>query len=160
MKHQSLACLLLLSSAAGCTSSTVESTSTAAIAHDLTTPQGAILSLEDAYRAKDVEAAIKCKDFEVEARLMMEKINPQLADDEIIAQTAEVLEMGFRAEMRDTPPNFDGVTSTFSDPEPYNGRDDVVKMIETCDLGGSTTVNTMYAAKTDAGWKVVFIPED
>ncbi|NQT14492.1 MAG: hypothetical protein HQ582_17180, partial [Planctomycetes bacterium] len=30
-------------------------------AHDLTTPEGAVLSLYDAYAAGDVEAAVKCK---------------------------------------------------------------------------------------------------
>ncbi|PHR97440.1 MAG: hypothetical protein COA78_27615 [Blastopirellula sp.] len=148
--------LLLLLFSLGCGSSENSST----IAHDLTTPEGAVLTLEDAYRAKDVEAAIRCKDFQVEARLMLEKINPELAEDDLIAQTAEVLELGFRAEMRDSPPNFDGVSSTFSAPQPYNGRDDIVQLTETCSSSGGKTVNTLHAAKTADGWKVVSIPGD
>ena len=56
-----VACLssaCLLTALIGCGSN-----SDSSIAHDLTTPEGAILSLEDAYRAEDIEAAVRCRDF-------------------------------------------------------------------------------------------------
>src|SRR5688500_20135954 len=62
---------------------------------DLSTPEAAVLSLEEAYRARDVNAAVKCKDFRTEAVLMLQKVSPQLASDAaIIGKTTEVLEIG------------------------------------------------------------------
>lgn len=130
-------------------------------AHDFTTPEGAILCLEDAYRAKDVDAAIKCRNFDIEAQLMMEKVNPEFSTDkEILAKTAEVLELAYRAEMSDAFPNFDGVTSTFSQKQPYQDRDDVVSLIETTTYRGRTNSQQLHAAKTEGGWRVVTIPGD
>ena len=47
------------------------------VAKDFTTPEGAILCLEDAYRREDIEAAIAAKDFKTEARLMLQKTGPK-----------------------------------------------------------------------------------
>lgn len=130
--------------------------------HDLSTPESAILSLEDAYRAADMEAALKCKDFDVEAKLMLEKVNTELSDDpELLQQTAEVLKLGFMAEMKEKGfPDFRGITSTFSNQKPYQGRDDIVEITETCNHGnGQTTTNQLTVAKTAAGWKMVMIPD-
>lgn len=35
------------------------------------TPEDALRRLEDAYRAKDLELAVACKDFEREAKIML-----------------------------------------------------------------------------------------
>jgi hypothetical protein len=35
------------------------------------TPQGAVLCLEDAYRSKDIEKIVSCKDFRLEAIYML-----------------------------------------------------------------------------------------
>jgi len=129
---------------------------------DLTTPEGAVLSLEDAYRAKDIDAAVKCKDFRTEAMLMLEKLNPEFAkDEEIIAQTTEVLELGFRAEMKQEGfPDFGGVTSTFQNKKPFRNRSDIVELTETCvDKRGSTTTNQVVLAKTEPGWRMVVVPK-
>jgi hypothetical protein len=40
------------------------------IAHNHETPEGAVLKLEDAYRAIDINAAVECRAFEREAELM------------------------------------------------------------------------------------------
>lgn len=129
---------------------------------DLSTPEAAVLSLEEAYRARDVNAAVKCKDFRTEAVLMLQKVSPELAgDEEIITQTTEVLELGFRAEMKDEGfPDFTGVTSTFKDKKPFRGRSDIVELTETCvDGRGSATTNQLVVAKTEPGWRVVVIAE-
>src|SRR6478735_8084955 len=56
------------------------------VAKDFTTPEGAILCLEDAYRRRDIEAAIAAKDFKTEARLMLQKSGfKEHMDDEMIA---------------------------------------------------------------------------
>jgi hypothetical protein len=129
---------------------------------DLTTPEAAVLSLEEAYRARDISSAVKCKDFRTEAMLMLEKLNPELAkDEEIIVQTTEVLELAFRAEMKQKGfPDFSGVTSTFTNKRAFRDRSDIVEMTETCIRGGSaTTTNQVILAKTETGWRMVVIAD-
>lgn len=132
------------------------------IAHDRTTPEGAILTLEDAYRAGDLNAALACRDFDLEAKFMLEKVGDGAfsEDEEMVSQTSEVLKLGYMAEIGKSFPDFHGVTSEFSDKQPYNGRDDVVQLTETCTSTGGSSVNQMVVAKTDDGWKVLTIPED
>ena len=128
---------------------------------DLTTPEAAVLSLEEAYRARDIAAAVKCKDFRTEAMLMLEKLNPELAkDEEIIVQTTEVLELGFRAEMKQKGfPDFRGVTSTFQNKKPFRNRSDIEEMTETCVRDGGSTTNQVILAKTEPGWRMVVVTE-
>ena len=150
--------VLALSFAAGCGSSGGVMTKPI----DLTTPEAAILSLEEAYRSRDVNAAVKCKDFRTEAILMLQKVSPQLAgDEEIIAKTTEVLELGFRTEMKKKGfPDFRDVTSTFKDKKPFRNRNDIVEVTETCaHKGGSATTNQLVVAKTEPGWRVVAVTE-
>jgi hypothetical protein len=130
------------------------------IAHDFTTPEGAILCLEDAYRARDLEAAVACKDFTVEAKLMLNKLQQDFSEDqEILTKTAEVLELGFRSEMTKSGfPDFNGIVSTFSERKPYQGRDDLVEVMETCrHATGESTRNRLVVAKTAGGWKVISV---
>lgn len=128
---------------------------------DFTTPEGAILSLEDAYRAQDVEAAVRCKDFQVEATLMLKKLDQDFSGDpEILAKTAEVLELGFRAELKRGFPDFRDVVSTFPEKQPYEGRDDILLVTEQCRRGdGTPTMNNLVVAKTSDGWKVISVPD-
>ena len=153
MQHRfTLAAVCLLAVLVGC----------GTIAHDHTTPEGAILCLEDAYRAKDVEAAVRCKDFHVEAKLMLESLKKDFSNDpEILAKTAEVLELGFRSELTNSGfPDFRNLTSTFSNKEPYQGRDDVVRITEHCrHASGTTTTSQLTVAKTADGWKVVSVAD-
>ena len=132
------------------------------IAHDLTTPEGAVLCLEDAYRARDIEAAVRCKDFTIEATLMLEKLQQDFSrDQEILAKTAEVLELGFRSEMEQSGfPDFEGIESSFSGKQSYQGRDDMVTLTETCrHSSGAATSNQLVVAKTADGWKVISVVE-
>ena len=68
-------------------------------ATDFTTPEGAILMLEDAYRKKDLQAAVDAKDFVAESRVMLSTLEtPFDKDEEIVEKSAEVLELAFRTE--------------------------------------------------------------
>ena len=67
---------------------------------DLSTPERAVKSLEDAWRAKDIEKAIRCKDFRGEAEQMLRDKPAAVRTEDIIAQTAQVLELGYRAEIK------------------------------------------------------------
>jgi hypothetical protein len=125
---------------------------------DLSTPEKAILSLEDAYRAKDIEAAVRCKDFQVEANLMLEGLpNLKARDDDgkIAAKTASILELAYRKEMKDKGfPDFAGVTSRFPKVEPY--RDGIVVVTEECTYpDGTKSQQRLLVAKVKDGWRVL-----
>jgi len=127
-----------------------------AIVHDFSTPQGAILCLEDAYRAKDIEAAVRCKDFQMEARAMSEKIgaSKEVMDDGVIKQLAEVLELGYRGELKQKGfPDFNGVTCTF--PSTEQKGDGLVVVTEECTYGGQTSRQKLLVGKTANGWRVL-----
>ncbi|MHC4890780.1 MAG: hypothetical protein ACYTEO_15100 [Planctomycetota bacterium] len=79
------------------------------------TPEGAILLLEDAYNRKDLEAAIKLKDFNAEARYMLKDAFKDMAmNEDIVQKPAETLELAYRNEMASTGmPDFTNLQSTF-----------------------------------------------
>jgi hypothetical protein len=125
------------------------------VAKDFTTPEGAILCLEDAYRRHDIEAAIAAKDFKTEARLML--INTGFKDhidDEMISKTAEALVVTFRAYTTAQWPGFDGLEPFFTKREPY--ADKIVVVTEVCrfpDHGFST--QRLLVSETTNGWRVL-----
>lgn len=144
---------------AGCGSGTENG----GVAHDFTTPEGAILCLEDAYRAEDIEAAVRCKDFRVEARLMLATLQADFSgDEEILTRTAEVLELAFRQEIQTEGfPDFDGVQSTFPAKTPYEGHDDIVIVTEVCTLPGrGKRSQQILVAQTESGWRVLNVLDE
>jgi len=133
------------------------------VAHDLATPEGAVLSLYDAYAAGDVEAAVKCKDFRIEAELILEDVDDDLTEDaEILAKTAEVLELGFRGQTADGGfPPFGGAVKTARIKYPVRGRDDRFRVTERfIQRDGTMVINKLLVAKTPDGWKVITLVEE
>jgi len=128
-------------------------------AADFTTPQGAILCLEDAFRRRDIDAAAHCKHFPTEANLMLKKMGGGLDDDpEIVAQTAEALELSFRQHIEAAWPDFTGVTSYFIDQHPYSDGIEIVTEGFRYPDGGSA-VQKHYVARTPDGWRVLNLAE-
>jgi hypothetical protein len=145
----------------GCSSKAVpskEGNQMPTIKADFESPEGAILRLEDAYRAKDIKAAIQCKDFMIEARLMFEKLKGQKSDKndaDLISKTAEVLELAFRKEIEKNGfPDMKGISSTF--PTRENFEKDIVIVTEVCKYpDGGNSKQRILVAKTDKGWRVL-----
>jgi len=132
--------------------------SSKAIKSDFETPEGAILRLEDAYRAKDINAAVQCKDFMIEARLMLEKVKGQKSeknDADLISKTAKVLELAFRKEIEQEGfPDMKGITSTFPAKEEF--EKDIVIVTEVCKYpDGGNSKQRILVAKTEKGWRVL-----
>jgi len=119
---------------------------------DLSTPEGAILSLEAAYQAKD--RAIACKDFRREGMMMLEKLGPAV-DEEMIAQMAEVLQMAFVNSLEENGfPELDGLNPAF--PRRQQLSDDLFQIQEVCKWpDGKYSLEEHYVAKTPDGWKVM-----
>ena len=127
---------------------------------DFSTPEGAILCLEEAYRQGDLEAAISCKDFWMEAQYMLEskfrdRIPEAGSDQEIIKRTAEVLELSFRKEIGQTGlPDFSQVRSTF--PAKVKVRDDIYRVNEVCHFpDGRTSKQDILVGRRNGEWKVL-----
>lgn len=125
------------------------------IVKDFTTPEGAILCLEDAYLRRDIEAAIAAKDFRTEARLMLQKTGfKDHIDDEMIVKTAEMLMESFRAHTTASWPDFEGLESFFTKREPH--ADKVVLVTEMCRFpDGGFSRQQMLVAETPQGWRVL-----
>lgn len=122
---------------------------------DFTTPQGAILCLEDAFRKRDIEAAVRCKHFPTEARLMLKKMGSGLESDaEIVTRTAEVLELSFRKHTEASWPDLSGVEVSFGSREPFGDGVEIVPETFVFPDGG-TAVQRHYVTKTSEGWRVL-----
>jgi hypothetical protein len=125
---------------------------------DFSTPEGAIRALENAYRAKDIELAVAAKSFELEARVMLLGLdalaNSNLSND-LITQTAEVLELAYRKEIVSSGfPDFVGVESKFSSKrEVLPG---VVEVKEQCRYpDGQVSAQRIMVGNTGSGWRVL-----
>lgn len=123
--------------------------------HDMTTPEGAILCLEDAYTAGDVVAAMACKDFETEARMLLAQLpGMEGFDDELLAQTADTLRLSFEAHMRSGGmPTFEGFQRAF--PEREFIDQDTVIVSEICyHPDGKMTLDRLIVTRHGDEWRV------
>jgi hypothetical protein len=131
------------------------------MASDFSTPERALATLEDAYRAKDMNAAVAAKDFRFEAHELLLNLKnlPERADEALIMQTAEVLELAFRKQIEVNGfPDFARVRCQVI--SKTNLRDNLVELMEECIFpdGGKST-QTLHFAKNESGWHlVVFSP--
>lgn len=127
---------------------------------DLSTPESAVRTLEEAFQNRDIEAAVNAKDFVTEARLMLERINPDFASDpDIVKQTAETLELGFRKQIEtDGFPDFTGLSCSLS--KPVEVGENLVKIVETCIDGlGARSTHNLHVFRSAMGWRIVVAPE-
>jgi hypothetical protein len=122
---------------------------------DFTTPEGAILCLEDAFRRKDIEAAVAAKDFKTEARLLLEKTGFKVCiNDESVARTAGVLELSFRAHTTACWPDFNHLESFFPQRELLGNG--IVSVTEVCRYpDGLFSRQEVLVVETPEGWRVL-----
>ena len=127
------------------------------LAKDFTTPEGAILCLEDAYRRQDIEAAVAARDFKAEAQLLIEKSGfKNYSRDEIIPEMAKVVELSFRKHTTACWPDFDGLESFF--PEKTEISEGIVTVTEVCRFpDGFFSLEKILVTKTTDGWRVLHV---
>lgn len=126
----------------------------------LDTPEDAVRSLERAYIRKDIDSAVAAKDFMEEARLMLQKLNPELSKDpKMIKDTASVLELAFRKEMKTKGfPKFQNLKCDFIKKQELTST--LVKLTEECVFpDGGKSLEDVYVTKSSVGWRVVVVPE-
>jgi len=125
---------------------------------DFTTPEGAILCLEDAMRRRDIEAAVACKDFQIEAVLLLLKTGFDPGDEEMLAEAAKTLELGYRAELSGSWPDMDGVESFFVEEQHDPDFEDLsMRLITELTLmtDGTLCQTIMRVAKKHDTWRVI-----
>lgn len=128
---------------------------------DLSTPEKAVLSLEEAYRQKDIEMAIACKDFYLEAKEMVSQLSEEIRNDTtIIKKATEVLELGFRHEIKTKGfPNFHNVQSSFVKRD-YSADSTRVVLTERCMYSdGGKSEERLLVVKSGKVWKVLNVVE-
>lgn len=119
------------------------------------TPEGAILMLEQALDDRDVERALDCKDFNVEARVLLSKRTNETLPQEIIDKTADVLKLSFLNFLQESGiPSFEGVKRAFPVREKLSDKHMIIT--EVCFYpDGGKSVQKLNVYNTDRGWKVL-----
>ena len=125
---------------------------------DLSTPERAVHSLEEAWRANDIEKAVRCKDFRGEAEQILRDKPAEVRAEDIIVQTAQVLEQSYRTEIKTSGfPKMQGVTSRFvAKRELSPDRVELTEQFRFPD--GSTHTEKVQVRHTKDGWKVISAP--
>jgi uncharacterized protein YegJ (DUF2314 family) len=126
--------------------------------HNFTTPEGAILCIEDAYDAHDINRVIACKDFEAEARLMLSNakhMGTLATNPEIVTETEEAVRSTFIKFIDDYGfPSFKNVKRAF----PFREflRDDLCIITEVCQYPDHTkSTERLYVSRRNGEWKVL-----
>jgi uncharacterized protein YegJ (DUF2314 family) len=125
--------------------------------HNFSTPEGAILCLEDAYDEQNIEKAICCKNFLEEARLLLHKMNDNSGDEDIVEATAEVLRLSFIKSLTEEGfPVFKELVRAF--PKREKITDNLYLITEICTFpdGGRSSQN-IYTFREGDEWKVLNI---
>lgn len=122
---------------------------------DNSTPEGAIVLLEKAYNEDNLEKAISCKDFKIEAEMMLSKFGKENLTEEIINKTTEALKLAFiKSHQENGLPKFDGIKQAFPKREKINDKHMIIT--EVCYYPNNTkSSQKMNVFKSEDGWKVL-----
>ncbi|SHE69410.1 YegJ family protein [Pedobacter caeni] len=121
---------------------------------DFDTPEGAILSLEQAYQEKDIDKALACKDFYQEAKLMLSSLDFQM-EEEMIISTSEALAISFVSYIeKEGMPDFSNINRAFTNREKINDNYWIITEVCTYPDGGNS-VQRLQTYKTAQGWRVL-----
>jgi len=119
-------------------------------------PESAIISLENAYTNKDIEKIISSKDFEIEAKIILERNSIQHNKD-LIKETAKLLELSLIENIQNNGyPSFNNVRRLFSNVEKIKNNIYVITE-ELNYLDGSNYKNRIFLTKNNDNWKVAMI---
>ncbi len=121
---------------------------------DFNTPEGAILSIEEAYNENDLSKAIACKNFRKEAEFMLSDMTSFQMDDEILDKTAEVIELSFVQHMQENGmPDFNNVKRAFR--REFKSEDHCL-VTEYCTFSdGRRTLDKVNTYRENGEWKVL-----
>jgi hypothetical protein len=127
------------------------------VAADFSTPEGAVLCLEETYRRRDLEAAVACRDFVSEAKLWLQERGhlSQQQKEEMLPQTVKAMEKSFRDLLAKGPTiDWARAKSYFLPREPY-GEGLVIVSKVTQEADGSLFSQRILLTETGDGWRIV-----
>ncbi|WP_158974955.1 YegJ family protein [Cellulophaga sp. L1A9] len=121
---------------------------------NLETPEGAILTLEQAYDHDDLETAMSCKDFHKEAEFMLKKTIKIEINEELIASTSELLRLSYIKNMQEHGmPKFNGIKRAF---KRQNISEENCIITEICQYpDGGKSAQKFNTYKINNQWKVL-----
>ena len=132
-------------------------------AQDLSSPRATLRTLEAAYTSKNMDTVVAAHDFHVEAEVMLERLAVQKKwhsppDAELIAKTAEVLELSFRKEIKARGfPNFNELKCAVAEENPV--QEGIVMLLEKCRYpDGQDSTQKLYFAFRDEKWRIFNVP--
>ena len=117
-----------------------------------------MLSLADAHRSGDIEAAVNCRDFVTEAKLMLASLESDMSGDaEVVADAAEVLELAYRQEVgQEGFPDYSTPVKIIYRRFPVDGHPDHFRITERFLFqDGTMSVGEYLAVNVDNVWKIV-----
>ena len=122
---------------------------------DDSTPEGAIMKIEQAFNENNIEKAIECKDFSKEAELMLSNMSIAELGSEIVEKTAEVLKLSFIQSLQENGiPKFNNIKQAFPKREKISSNHIIVT--EVCYYpDGGHSIQRLNTYKSKNGWKVL-----
>lgn len=91
---------------------------------------------------------------------MLRRVNSELPDEATVSAAAAVLEDAFRLELQAGFPDFTNLRSRFTRKVKCPGGDRTVVLFESFERpDGSSTIQRLLVAETDAGWRVLNVVE-
>jgi len=126
-----------------------------ALAGDYDTPEMAIRTLEKIYAEKNIEKVLEARDFEAEAKFMIQKMNPKLSNDmEVMKKIADLLLLGTRQEIESGFPDFTNLKCTLHDKKTLDSE--VVQFNEVCIFPHQgKSEQLVHAYKGKKGWRFI-----
>jgi hypothetical protein len=127
------------------------------VAADFSTPEGAVLCLEETYRRRDIEASVACRDFVAEAKVWLQERGhlSEQKKEEILPQTVKAMEKSFRDALAKGPTiDWARAKTYFLPREPYGDGLVVVNKV-TQEADGSLFSQRILLAETSNGWRIV-----
>ncbi len=121
---------------------------------DDTTPEGAIILLEEAYNRNDLDMILYLKDFHAEAKTMLNKINSEFSTPDIIDQTAETLKLSFTKAIQENMPKFVNVKRAFPKREFINENELILSEV-IYEPNNTYWVSKHRMLKNENVWKVL-----
>lgn len=120
---------------------------------DLSTPEGAIIKIENYYSDKNLEGILSCKNFLQEAEILLEEKGLKVTE-ELKIQVAETLKVSLIESLQSNGfPYFKNIERIFTLEEKLNDRQLIKEKVIYPD--GSITFNKLWVGHSNGEWRVL-----
>ncbi|AZB30324.1 DUF2314 domain-containing protein [Chryseobacterium balustinum] len=126
---------------------------------DLSTPEGALITLENFYTQKSLDGVLSCKDFHEEAKNVLLGAEMDLKE-ELINETAELLKLAFIENLQKYGmPNFENAERVFNRIV-YNEKENTALIEEKLIYSDGNNINKFWVSENEKKeWKVLNLVE-